>query len=285
MSTDAPGGSQSSVVHVFEPNDRSLPPVWPYLLDLVDRRAFIKELAGAEVRGQRTNTAVGELWTLIDPIFQACIYVFLYTVIRGSSQTSSDFVTTIIGCVFFFNFTRISISDGGRAVVRNKGLVLNAIFPRAMLPVSEVYKGFVATLPALALYAIVFVVFGAPITGAILVIPLLLMIHTVLNLGVAFLLCTATALFADAANLLSYLLRVLMFCTPVIYPVSMLSPTLQGILSWNPFFALFAAYQSVMTGQVPSGALIFQSVAWALLFFVMGVWVFLRHERSFGIHL
>ncbi len=285
MSTDEVYRSRSGVVHVFEPNDRSLPPFRPYLLDLVERRVFIKELAGTEVRGQRTNTAVGELWTLVDPIFQACIYLFLYTVIRGSNQTSSGFVTTIIGCVFFFNFTRISIGDGGRAVLRNKGLVLNAVFPRALLPVSEVYKGFLATLPALALYSILFVVFGAPITTALLVLPLLLLIQTVLNLGFALLLCTATAFFTDVANLVPYLLRVLMFATPVIYPVSMLSPTLQGILSWNPFFALFAAYQSVINGNIPSFGLIVQSVAWALLCLVIGAWVFLRNERSFGLHI
>jgi teichoic acid transport system permease protein len=275
----------SDVVQVFEPNALTVPSLREYVKDLRGRREFIAELAGAEVRGQRSSTFFGELWTLIDPIFQASIYMFLYLVIRGASGGSSDFVTAIIGNVFFFNYTRIAISDGGKAVVRNKGLVLNAIFPRALLPISEVYKGLLSTLPALALYAVIHVVAQRPITSAILILPLLLLVQTAINLGIAFLLSTATAFFKDVSNLLNYVLRVLMYATPVIYPVSMLSPGLQQVLAWNPLFALFASYQAIITGVTPSASMIFQSIGWAILLLVSGVWVFLRHERSFGLHI
>jgi teichoic acid transport system permease protein len=275
----------SDVVQVFEPNSLAVPPLDEYLADLLDRRELISELARAEVRGQRSTTALGELWSLIDPIFQASIYLFLFLVIRGSAGRSTAFVTAIIGSVFLFNYTRISISDGGRAIVRNKGLVLNAIFPRALLPIAEVYKGLLSTLPALLLYAVIHVVSGAPITTAVLLLPLLLTLQSALNLGMALLFSTATAFFADVANLMSYVLRVLMFSTPVIYPVSVLSPTIKAVLSWNPFFALFTAYQAVITGHMPSPSTVIQAVAWSIVVLGSGAWVFLRHERSLGLHI
>lgn len=277
----------SDVVHVFEPNALAMPPLSKYISELTDRRAFIVELAGAEVRGQRSSTFLGELWSLMDPLFQAAIYWFLFVVIRGGSggAQSTEYVTTIIGCVFLFNFTRISIADGGRSILRHKGLVLNAVFPRALLPISEVYKGFLSTLPAFAIYAVVHVVVRAPITQAVLVLPLLLLIQTVINLGLALLFSTATAYFQDVSNLLNYVLRLLTFATPVVYPVSLLSPSIKSILTWNPLFALFSAFQAIITGQMPSPGLIFQSIGWAVLLFVAGVWVFLRHERSFALHV
>ena len=286
-SAGAVGGKPrySDVVQVFEPNALTLPPVRPYLKELMARRTFIVELAGAEVRGQRSSTFLGELWSLVDPLFQAAIYMFLFIVIRGGAGTTTEFLTTIIGSVFLFNFTRISISDGGRAIQRHKGLVLNAVFPRALLPIAEVYKGFLASLPAFAVYGVIHLLARAPLSQAILVLPLLLGIQTVVNLGLALLFSTATAYFKDMSNLLNYILRVLTFATPVIYPVSTLSPSIAAVLSWNPLFALFSAYQAAITGQMPSASLIFQSVAWALLIFVAGVWVFLRHERSFALHV
>jgi teichoic acid transport system permease protein len=151
----SPSGERaySDVGQVFEPNALTVPPVGPYVAEVLDRRAFIKELATAEVRGQRSTTFLGELWSLIDPLFQAAIYWFLFSVIRGGSGgRSSDFVTAIISSVFLFNYTRISLNDGGRAIVRNKGLVLNAIFPRGLLPVAEVYKGWRSTVPAFIVY-------------------------------------------------------------------------------------------------------------------------------------
>ena len=287
LAADAPAPSrkESGVVQVFEPNDLRMPALDDYVAELVERREFIKELAGAEVRGQRSNTFLGELWTLVDPVFQASIYMFLFLVIRGSSGRSTEFVTAIVGSVFFFNYTRISLNDGGRAIVRNKGLVLNAIFPRALLPVAEVYKGFLSTVPALLLYVVIHQVAGAPTTASVLMVPFLLVVQTAINLGLALLLSTATVFFKDVSNLMSYVLRVLMFSTPVIYPVSMLSPSIRAVLSWNPLFALFASYQAIITGQTPAAGLIVQSVGWAVLVLGAGAWVFLRHERSFGLHV
>ena len=289
MSSGSVAGKRgySDVVQVFEPNALTLPPLRPYIRELVARRTFIVELAGAEVRGQRSSTVLGELWSLVDPLFQAAIYMFLFIVIRGGGggATTTEYITAIIGSVFLFNYTRIAISDGGRSILRHKGLVLNAVFPRALLPISEIYKGFLATLPAFAVYAVVHLIARAPITQAILILPLLLVIQTVANLGLALLFSTATAYFKDVSNLLNYVLRMLTFATPVVYPVSTLSPAIKSVLSWNPLFALFSAFQAVITGQVPSASLIVQSVVWALLLFVSGVWVFLRHERSFALHV
>src|SRR5688572_19375736 len=131
-----------------------MPSLAENLRELSARRAFIGELAVAEVKAQRSSTVMGELCSLVDTLFQAAIYSCLFVVIRGGqSGRTTEYVTVIIGCVFFFNFTRISISDGGRSILRHRGLVVNAVFPRALLPVAEVYKGFLATIPALILYA------------------------------------------------------------------------------------------------------------------------------------
>jgi teichoic acid transport system permease protein len=278
------GRAHADVVQVFEPNALTLPPLRPYLAELLSRRAFLVELAGAEVRGQRTNTFLGELWSLVDPVFQAAIYWFLFSVIRGGARTTTDMVA-IIGSVFLFNYTRISISDGGRSILRHKGLVINAIFPRAVLPIAEVYKGFRATVPAMCIYVVLHIALQAPITEALLLLPLLFAILTVTNLGFALLFSTATAYSADVSNLLNYITRLLTFATPVVYPVSLLTPSIRALLSWNPLFALFSAFQAIITGEMPSFSLILQSMVWAAVMFGTGAWLFLRHERSFGLHL
>jgi ABC-type polysaccharide/polyol phosphate export permease len=277
----------SGVVHVFEPHEVSLPPLRAYLADLYGRRQLIVELAHAEVRGQRSTTFLGELWTLVDPVFQAAIYWFLFATIRSGSSggVTASYITTIISSVFLWNYTRISIGQGGRAVLNHRGLVANAIFPRALLPIAEVYKGLLATIPAMLIYIPLHVVLGGPITAAVLVLPLLLVLQSMLNLGAALLLTTATTYFSDVGNLINYLVRLLTFATPVVYPVTLLTPTMRAVLAWNPFFALFTSYQSVTTGITPSLGLIAQTVLWAIVLLVSGSWVFLRHERAFALHV
>jgi ABC-type polysaccharide/polyol phosphate export permease len=277
----------SDVVQVFEPHVRGLPDLREYISEVVDRRAFITELASAQIRGQQSSTVLGELWSLADPIFQAAIYYFLFAVIRGSAGGggSSQFITVIISSVFFFNYTRIAIADGGRSVLRNKGLVLNAIFPRALLPLSEVYKGLLETLPALAIYAVLHVLFRAPISQAILLLPLLLLFQTAMNLGFAFMFSTLTVFFKDVSNLLAYILRILTFATPVVYPVATLQPNVQRLLIWNPLFPLFSAYQGIISGQAPTAGQILACLFWSVLLVSVGAWAFLRYERTFALYV
>ena len=68
----------------------------------IKRRTFITELATAEIRGQQSSTLLGELWALVDPVFQAAIYYFLFTVIRGSSggtKSDTDAISIIVSGV------------------------------------------------------------------------------------------------------------------------------------------------------------------------------------------
>jgi teichoic acid transport system permease protein len=281
----APGRGRrySSTVHVFEPSTAELPALRPYLRDLVARRQFIAEKARADIRGPRATTAVGELWALLDPFFLAAIYLFVFTIIRGRVET--QYVTMIIFNVFLFNYTRIAISDGGRSVTRSAGLVLNSTFPRALLPITTVYKGLLETMPALGVYALLHVVLGAPIGQGVFLLPLLFLIQTAMNFGLALLLAPAVVIVRDMANLLTYILRLLTFMTPIIWPVDALEPGLRLVLSWNPLFALFASYQTIIVGEMPSAGLVIQSIFWAIVLLIIGSTVFLRHERSFALHL
>lgn len=287
MTATTPTGSTADesgeLVQIFEPNTAELPDLRHYFHELIIRRTFIVELAKAEVRGPRSSTVMGELWALLDPIFQASIYWFMYVVIRGGASTG--FLSVLVFGFFMFNYTRIAISDGGRAILKGTGLMLNSTFPRALLPISAVYQGILATVPAIAVYVVIHLLLGAPIGPGITVLPLLFLLQTTMNVGLALLLSTATVFIKDMSNLLNYIVRILTFMTPVIYPVSQLTPQLRAVLSWNPLFPLFASYQSVVTGQMPSVGLVFQAFVWSIVFLLVGASVFLRHERSLALHL
>jgi teichoic acid transport system permease protein len=285
-----PGGGDEEddddVVHVFEPHSVSMPPVRPYFHELWERRRFIVALAKADLKGARSSTIAGQLWGLLDPIFQAATYWFLITIVRGGQGSNGgSFLTVLIAGVFLFNYSRIALNDGGRAVVKGKGLLLNSTFPRALLPLAMVYKGLLEMVPSAFIYAIIHILAGAPIGPGIVVLPLLFALQTALNIGMALIMATLTVYIRDMANLLTYITRILIFITPVIYPVSLLTPTMKSFLQWNPLFPLFAAYQQIISGGTPSTSYVIQTAIWAALFLGVGVRVFLSHERAFALRL
>lgn len=288
--TEAPGASSvraySDVEQVFEPHTAQIPDLRPYLKDLWERRGFIAVKARAEIQGKRNSTVAGQLWAVLDPLFQAMIYFFLITVLRGSSSRgTAQNLSSLIFCIFLFNLTATALNDGGKSIITNRSLMLNSSFPRAMLPIASVYKGLVGLVPAMAIYLVLHLALGQPFGAGLATLPFLLAIHTVLNLGLAMLVATLIVFVRDVGNALTYISRILLFTTPVIYPASVLSPTLQKLLIWNPLFPLFTCYRAVQAGGSPPAGDMFLATVYAVLFFLVGARAFLSHERAFAMRL
>jgi len=286
--TEAPGATSvraySDVEYVFEPHSAEMPALRPYLSDLWERRSFIGEMARAEIRGKRSSAVIGQLWAVLDPMFQAAIYFFLITVLRGGNRGKAE-LCALIFCVFMFSLTMTALNKGGRSILSGKSLMLNSTFPRAMLPLASIYEGLVSLIPAMCVYAVLHLVCQQPIGAGIATLPLLLAIQTVLNIGFAMLIATITVFVRDMTNALTYVTRILMFTTPVIYSTATLSPTLQRILAFNPFFALFVCYRAVVAGGMPPGGSLLQAIGWAIIIFAIGTRAFLSHERAFAMRL
>ena len=276
----------SDTLYVWEPHSARMPPMRPYLQDAWDRRRFVVAFAKADLRGPRSRTRLGEVWAVIDPLFQAAIYWFLITMLRSApSQDRTYRLTILISGIFLFTFSTTVVSGGGRAIIRNKGLMLNSTFPRILLPATETYKGILDLGPYLLVYAVIHLMLGGPIGPGIFFLPLLLALQVMISVGVALIFATLTVYISDMSNILDYIMRVLFFTPPILYPVRQLGPVATTLLQLNPFFALFACYQAVVTGTLPSGRYVVQAVAWACGLLYLGVRTFVSREREFALRL
>lgn len=288
-SAASPGPSlrpPSGVEHVFEPHARDLPPLRPYFQDAWDRRHFVVANAKADLRGARSRTWLGELWAIADPLFQAFVYWFVINTIRaGSSPDGNERLIILISGIFMFTFSTTVVSGGGRAIIRNKNLVLNTIFPRILLPVTELYKGMLDLGPYLMVYAVLHVLLGGTFGPGLFLLPLLLVLQIGISLGLALIFATLTVFISDMSNVLDYVMRILFFTTPILYTVNDVPAVAQVLLQLNPFFALFASYQAVFTGGLPAFGYVLQATLWAGLLMYVGVRTFVANERGFALRL
>lgn len=276
----------SDVEYVFGPHDKSLPDLRKYLSDVWDRRAFMVANARAEMKSPYAGTVLGNTWRVLDPLFQALIYMFLFSAIRGRGGT--NYFLMVVSGVFLFNFTMTGLSSGGRSIQRSKGLVLNSTFPLATLPLSALYTGFLELGPTIAVYAFFHLVFGGSFGSGMLMLPLLFLLQLAITVGMMMIFATLTVYVRDMSNLLDYLLRILMFVTPVIYPAEQLSKLpgfLHTILHLNPLFTLFSCYQAVLAGGMPEPGQVVQSICWALVLPIVGFRFFVSRERGFALRL
>ena len=278
------GSGYSDTEYVFEADGPAWTPVVPYIRALWERRRFMLELARADLRGRQSSTILGRLWGILDPLIQAGIYYLLFTIIRQGTRPT-EFLYVLIGGFFLFQLVLSAINEGGRSIRSSKSLMLNSTFPRGLFPLSGVCRGLLRFIPAVPVYLAFHIGLGGPVGQGLLMLPMLFAIQIVLMVGLALLVATLVVFVRDAGNAVQYMTRILFFTTPVIFPLESIPPEIRDVISWQPFFALFAAYQEILSGDTPGLGQLIQAALWALAIFIVGTWAFLRHERELAIRL
>ena len=141
----------NAVRHVYEPHSIGLPPLRPYVRELWRRREFAFELARTSLRAQHFDTAVGQLWLVLNPLLLACVYFLLVDII-GARTGGISFFAHLMATLFVFHFVTDAIRQAVRSVTGGGRLILNTAFPRILLPAPSVIVAFKRFLPTIVVF-------------------------------------------------------------------------------------------------------------------------------------
>lgn len=271
--------------HVYEPHRVGLPPMGAYLREMWNRRTFAIELARTTLRAQHFETALGQIWLLLNPLLLCAVYFMLVDVLRHGHRPPHYFAH-LMGGLFFYHYFSNAVLQSSKSVVQGGRLVLNTAFPRTLLPLSSVYIGFLRFVPTLVIYAIVHVISRLPVGPHLLfAIPLVLLL-TLFTSGMSMLVAAAQVYFRDVAAFLPYLLRIWMYATPVLWYVQDVPKHLHKIIDLNPLTPFFGAWSDMLDrAVVPSAGDLLWSAVWAAAVIVIGGLFFISREREFAVRL
>jgi teichoic acid transport system permease protein len=272
-------------LNVYEPHPIGLPPMGKYLRTLWERRQFAYELAKATLRVQHYNTALGQLWLVLNPLLLGLIYFILVYIIGGGSRGIGFLAHLMLG-LFAFRLVSTSFSQGARSVVRGGRLVLNTAFPRTLLPLSSVLTAVGQFLPTLIVYAGIHAIAGLPVGWQLLWTIPLLILFVVFAAGAAMLAATAQVYFRDFANFLPYLTRIWLYLSPVLYYANEVPDKFKPLVAANPLYPLIASLSDVVNqGESPSTGYLLWGLASAVVTFLAGALIFISREREFAVRL
>src|SRR3954467_4222689 len=231
--------------HVYEPHRVGLPPLRSYFRELWNRRQFAFEMSRTNLRAQHFDTALGQLWLVLNPLLLTLVYFVLVDILRHGTRGADFFAHLMIG-LFAFHFFSQAVQQGTKSVVGGGKLILNTAFPRVLLPLSSVRSAFVRFLPTLPIYAVVHVATGIPIRVQILwAIPIfaLLMLFTA---GVTILLSATQVYLRDVKSFLPYVMRVWMYASPVLYYLHEVPKNSSWINTINPLAPTLGAWSEAI---------------------------------------
>ncbi len=165
-------------VTVYEPTVTGLPPMGPYLRGIWDRRPFMWHLARTELKARHYDTALGQVWVILDPLLMAAVYYLLRTVVRpiGTSVDRNFLIDHLIWSVFFFQYTSKSLRQGAQSILGNKQMVLNTAFPRAIFPIVAVLVALLDFFPTLLIYFVIHAALGLPFGASFVFVPIMIVL-------------------------------------------------------------------------------------------------------------
>lgn len=258
--------------------------LWRYrdLLGLFVKRDFVSFYK---------QTILGPLWFFIQPIFTTLVFMFVFGNLAGISTDGLPQILFYLAGITSWNYFSDCLTKTSTVFKDNASIFGKVYFPRLIMPLSIVTSNLVRFGVQLLLLVIMMVYFyffpvagtHFEITYAIVLFPFLIVIMALLGLGIGLIITAITTKYKDLVFLVSFGVQLLMYATPVIYPLSYAQQKGYGhIVALNPMTGIIEAVRFAFLGK---GAFSFSSIGYSLLITIIilffGILIFNKTEKNF----
>lgn len=261
--------------------DINLKEIWRYrdLIMLFVRRDFVS---------QYKQTILGPIWLFIQPLFTTLTFFLVFNQIAKIPTDNIDPILFYLSGITLWNYFSDCFNKTSNTFVANAGIFGKVYFPRLATPISIVFSNLIKlgiqVLLFLAImgYQIIFKGAEVNINLHILILPFLIILMAVMGLGLGIIFSALTTKYRDLSFLLTFGIQLLMYATPIIYPLSYTSGKLHTIISMNPLTPILESFRYAFfsVGSFDWSGLAFTSIfSFSVLFF--GIIIFNQVEKSF----
>ena len=249
--------------------------------NLYNYRELLKSNVKKEIRGKYKGSFLGVLWSFVNPLLQVAVYAIVFTYIMRV-QTDNYLIYLIIGIIPWTFFTTV-INQGMITVRMNAGIIKKVYFPREILPISVALSGLINFLISCIIIALFCIFGGVGITWHIIFLPLIAILQFILTLGIVFALSAINIYIKDTEYIVTFLINMLFYATPILYEASLFPEKIRWILYLNPMTQVVEAYRNIfLYHQLPDlGGLIYLFFIAFVLFF-LGLLIFRKLEKGFA---
>lgn len=257
---------------------------------LFSYRELLISLTRKELKVKYRGTVLGFLWSLINPILTMLVYTFVFSMVLARGGLIKEFAIFLICALLPFNFLQNSVNYGSGSIVSNGNLVNKIYFPREILPLSVVFSNLINFLFELIALFIVLAFLGYKFYIFLYLLPVLIFIQFFLVAGMTFLVSALNVFFRDLQHLITIVMMVWFFGTPIIYPLSMVPEWLQPYIKFiNPMTIYASYYRNIFyyvkypeSAGFPSALETVTALGITLLIFFIGYFIFKKLEPRFA---
>lgn len=257
--------------------------IWRY-------RDLLKELVARDLTAVYKQTILGPIWVVVQPMITSIMFAVVFGLIAKMSIPGIPGVLFYMSAVVPWAFFSGVINKTAATLMANAPLMTKVYFPRLIPPLSSTCSTGFTFLVQLALFFVFALVYRfsgsyhwAP-GIALLWLPLLLLLQMMLALGVGLVVAALTTRYKDLNFLISFAVQLLMYASPVIFPLSKVVPgsKAHAVISANPMTPIIEGFRGALLGTDVAWGSLWYSFAFGTVVLLFGLAMFQRAQRSFA---
>lgn len=277
-----PPGARTAV-----PRDRKVivPPSGWRMVDLRRLwacRELVGVLAARDIKVRYRQTVLGSAWVILQALATTGIFTVIFGRLAKIPSEGYPYAMFVYAALLPWTFFGNAVHASANSLVGSAALLGKVYFPRLVVPIASIGSGLVDLAVSTAVLLLLLPLFGVGWTAGLLAVPFLTAAVAVTALGVGILFSALIVAYRDFRNVVSYLMQLWLFATPVVYPVGLIPAKWQWLLHLNPMAGLVEGFRAAFLGKPFDGPSLAISVATGTALLAVGVAYFEKSEARFA---
>jgi ABC-2 type transport system permease protein len=245
------------------------------MIQILRYRDLVRALVVRDLKVRYRRSAIGFLWTMLQPLLTMLVLTLVFSAIFRFEV--ANYPVYALAGIMFWNFFSQSITSSMNSLRANAQLLTKLPVPKAVFPLATVIAGVVNLLFALVPLLAILLVTGHPIRPAMLFLPVAILLAALFTLGAGLLLSPMAVFFYDTIEMIGVLMTLLMYMTPVFYPMKIVPEKYLWAVRFNPIRSVLEVFRDpIYFGKVPPASHLMVAAVVTALALLAGVVAFRR---------
>lgn len=249
---------------------------------------IIAALTKREILGRYQGSILGLFWSFLNPLVMLIVYTFVFSVVfkarwNQESDSQIEFAIILFIGLMVYNLISETLLKSSNLIVSNTNFVKKVVFPLEILSIITVLSALFHLAISFLVWLLVYIIFYGTPHYSIIFFPIILIPLSLFALGASWCLSALGVYFRDLGQIIALITTMLMFLSPIFYPVTALPVSFQIILNLNPLtFLIEQARSLLMEGQHPDWAVLTLTTLGSLIISYLGLLFFKKVKSGFA---
>lgn len=259
-----------------------------FFATLLRNKSLLRHLIKREIAGRYRGSILGILWSFINPLVMLAVYTVVFGYVfqsRWGAATDGvhNFALVLFAGLIVFNLFSECVSRAPSLILSNVNYVKKVVFPLELLPWVSLGAALFHFTIGLSVVVVFNLVVNHTIEWTILFLPVLLLPLGLLIVGISWFLAGLGVFLRDISQVIGLVLSVLLFLSPLFYPVSVVPEPFRALLYANPLtYVIDQARGLILWGRLPSLIGLAQYSLGASVIAYLGFYFFQRARKGFA---